>query len=102
MQENKEECKHFHFNANVNVFRLTETEGGEVANYSCDVDIKCVQCGIPFEFIGVPCGDSKKQPMSNIDFTKLRAPIRPYTNSMATEMSYNFSQEEKIKDENRN
>jgi hypothetical protein len=73
------ECKHMNFDASVSVGRLTDGDDGPVTGYTAGVKIKCIDCGIPFEFIGVPGGFSPAQPMVNFDATELRAPIRPST-----------------------
>jgi hypothetical protein len=71
-------CEHLNFQANVKVTRLTDNENENVVTgYSADMKICCVDCGIPFEFIGVPGGYSPIQPMVSFDATELRVPIKP-------------------------
>jgi hypothetical protein len=70
-------CQHEQFEVMAKVVRLTDGDNGPVTGYTADIRIKCVQCEMPFEFIGVPGGYSPSQPMVNFDGTELRAPIRP-------------------------
>jgi hypothetical protein len=70
-------CLHEQFECHCDVTRLTAGEGGPINGYTADIRIKCIECGMPFEFVGVPGGYSHRQPMCSFDATKLRAPIRP-------------------------
>lgn len=81
-------CKHENFRADVKVGRLSEVDDGPVTHYTAEVVIKCADCNTLFEFIGMPAGMSRKVPMTNVDFTEARLPIRPYTHSLATKISY--------------
>lgn len=79
-----QDCKHEIFQCNADITRLTDGDDPEkVTGYSADIRVKCVQCGLPFEFVGVPGGYSPGQPMVNFDATELRAPIRPSTDPAA-------------------
>jgi hypothetical protein len=49
-------CPHKNFSANVNVNRLTKTEGGPVTGYTAEITVKCDQCGKPFQFLGLEPG----------------------------------------------
>lgn len=75
--EKNQDCQHEQFECMAKVGRLTDGDNGPVAGYTADIRIRCIQCGIPFEFIGVPGGYSPAQPMVNFDATELRAPIKP-------------------------
>lgn len=81
-------CEHKSFHAKVNVGRLSEKEGGPITQYTAEVEIKCNECGLPFEFIGVANGFSPDRPMASADFKTLNVPIRPDTGAMATSLSY--------------
>lgn len=70
-------CPHENFWADVDVNRLTNTEGGPVTGYSASIRIKCVDCGEPFRFTGVKAGLSMARPMCSVDETELHAPVRP-------------------------
>jgi len=48
------DCKHETFQASVVVNRLQLTENGPVTHYSADVTVKCKDCGLEFEWCGVP------------------------------------------------
>lgn len=73
-----EECKHFNFISQTSVVRLFEEESPDiVTGFSADIRIKCADCGMPFEFIGLPGGYNPGRPMTSFDATELRAPIKP-------------------------
>lgn len=74
------QCEHFNFETKVRIARLTDTEEGPVTGFSANIRIQCIDCGHPFEFIGVLGGYSPTQPMVNFDGSELRAPIRPSSN----------------------
>jgi hypothetical protein len=48
-----------------------------IVGYTAEIRIKCRECGLPFEFIGVEAGMSCEKPMASVDAQELRAPIRP-------------------------
>jgi hypothetical protein len=85
------ECKHENFKSLARVGRITDGDDGPVIRYTVDLTIVCTDCNTPFEFIGMPAGSSNNAPMTNVDFTEARLPIRPYTNSVATKLSYQFA-----------
>lgn len=66
-------CEHRDFQAVVTINRIADCPTGFMA----DVRIKCADCGIPFEFVGLPSGLHFEKPMVSIDSTELRAPIKP-------------------------
>ena len=76
-------CKHMNFRAEVDVARLTEVEGGPVTGYSASVRISCVECGTPFEFIGLPLGvksllvPNRDEARASLDGCEARLPIMP-------------------------
>jgi len=71
-------CSHPEFRAEVEVTRVLngqdERAGGEVVAFAADVRVKCVACGEPFAWRGVPCGISVNgAPMRSADGLELRA-----------------------------
>ncbi len=70
-------CPHENFDATVRVIRLTETPNAEAHDFMAEIQICCLECRHPFEFLGVAAGLSGMLPMSSIDAQELRAPIRP-------------------------
>lgn len=71
-------CEHKGFHANVDVSRLMKAEGDQtVIAYLAEVRIRCTECNLPFEFIGVDAGLLPSKPMASVDAQELRAPIRP-------------------------
>ena len=89
----KNSCVHEQFEAVNKVARLTEGEGGPVIAYQVDCSIKCVQCGMRFEFVGVPAGVSPNHPMCSADFLEMRIPIRPATGRGPRVIEYDFKKD---------
>jgi hypothetical protein len=84
-------CKHEAFTAKVSVGRLTREDNGPVTGYTADITINCVECGLPFRFIGVAAGNHWAEPRVSIDGTELRAPLEPATHEkFAPSASYVF------------
>lgn len=72
------DCKHERFQCSCAVTRLQDTKEPEkITGYTTDIKVHCMDCGIPFEWIGVSMGVSPLEPMVSADGTELRAPIRP-------------------------
>lgn len=65
-------CEHKDFTAHVVVTRIEDVKG-----FFADIRVKCADCGLPFEFVGVDAGLSYEKPMASVDAQELRAPIRP-------------------------
>ena len=83
------DCKHINFISHTSVARLTDQDDEEkIIGYSANIKIRCIHCGIPFEFIGVPGGYSPGQPMVNFDSTELRAPIKPSSDPVEQTKSF--------------
>lgn len=70
-------CAHEDFEANVDVQRLTDVEGGPVTSFYVEVKIRCTACQEPFCFRGAPHGLSPLRPTISFDGTELTAPIHP-------------------------
>ena len=71
-------CQHENFTAQVNVSRLTKSDtDNTVVGYLAEVRVNCIDCGLPFEWIGVDAGMMHSKPMASLDAQELRAPIRP-------------------------
>lgn len=71
-------CKHEKFHAHASIHRLKDSEQSEeITGWHADIKINCDECGMAFEFIGVPAGLNFNCPTVNLDFTELRIPIRP-------------------------
>ena len=65
-------CPHMNFRADVRVNRISDT-----GRFSADVTIKCVECGVPMRFIGLPVGSDPEGACVNIDGTEARMAIAP-------------------------
>lgn len=70
-------CQHMNFRANVDVARLSDTEGGPITGYSASIGIVCTDCGLPFRFLGLQAGSHYAEPRVSVDATELRAPLEP-------------------------
>lgn len=71
------DCEHKEFEALVEVNRLTRGEGGEVYAWTCDLRIKCRDCGLPFTFPGFANGISSVEGRVSINGETLCIPIKP-------------------------
>lgn len=73
-----DKCLHMNFDAEVSCNRLTKSDDDPtVIAYNAEIRIRCHECGLPFEFIGVDAGMSGERPMASVDAQELRAPIKP-------------------------
>lgn len=80
-------CAHMNFHANVAVGRLQAGEtDATIVGYTADIHIKCSDCGLPFEFAGLPMGSSPMQPMCSVDGQEARMPIMPKGVPMRTDL----------------
>jgi len=66
-------CEHKAFAANVAVNRLEDT-----GKFAADVTIRCRDCNLPFQFIGLPCGLNSEGAAVSVDGTEARLAIVPY------------------------
>ena len=79
-------CKHENFHANVSIARLAIDEAGDkIVGFSADITIKCRDCNLPFEFIGLPMGYTPFQPACSVDSLEARMPIKPKGESVSHE-----------------
>lgn len=63
-------CPHEDFHAEVRVDRLEDS-----GRFCADVRIRCVKCGEPFRFLGLPCGLDLNGATVSVDGTELRVAI---------------------------
>jgi len=82
--EQSNNCPHLNFKAQVDVGRISKVDGGPIEAYQADIKIQCADCNMDFEFVGMPAGNSFEKPMTSMDFIEARLPIRPFTNSVAS------------------
>lgn len=71
------ECEHRNFTASVAVARITHGDGGQVYRYQADVRVNCVDCGLPFRFIGLPAGLDLDGAATSVDALEARLAIAP-------------------------
>lgn len=84
-------CEHKDFIAEVGVGRLSETEGGPITHYTADITVKCSECGVSFDFIGVRHGIDPNAPTMSLDRTKLHAPIEPHGTVMRGKIGFGLT-----------
>jgi hypothetical protein len=73
-------CLHTNFETYAKITRLTDQDDTTiVTGYRGDFTVVCLDCGQPFEFIGVPGGYNPCYPTANVGNTELRCPLRPST-----------------------
>ncbi len=65
-------CNHPDFHSTVNVIRIEDT-----LSYSAEIRIRCIACGIPFRFTGLPGGISMTKPTVSIFANEVDLPIEP-------------------------
>jgi hypothetical protein len=66
------QCKHESFDCSVTVNRLED-----IGRFTADVRIKCLQCGMPFRFIGLPAGVDLNGAAVSINGEEARMAIAP-------------------------
>lgn len=80
---NQGDCEHTNFRARVEVSRITKSETDlSVIGYYADVRIHCIECELPFEFIGLPMGLGPTEPRTSVDCLEARMPIKPKGSSI--------------------
>lgn len=65
-----ERCDHNNFESFVAVNRLEDS-----GRFQMDIRVRCRDCGMPFRFLGVPCGLDLNSARVSFDGTELRAAI---------------------------
>ena len=73
------ECQHLNFRCDASIGRLSAVEGGPVTGYCAYVRVKCIDCGVPFRWVGIAAGNHYAEPRVSIDGIELRAPLEPAT-----------------------
>jgi hypothetical protein len=69
----KNECRHLNFACEVAVNRLEDS-----GRFHADVRICCEECGLPFQFDGLPVGLDFGKPTVSFDGREARMPISPH------------------------
>lgn len=70
-------CEHNNFLADVSVGRLSQTDGGPITSYTADIRIRCADCDLPFEFLGLECGFDLQGARVSIDGQEARIALAP-------------------------
>lgn len=65
-------CEHMNFAAHVAVARIED-----VGSFRAEVTIKCADCGLPFQFLGLPPGYSAAGAHVSLDGLRTDLPIAP-------------------------
>jgi hypothetical protein len=67
-----EACKHMNFSAKVAVARIEN-----IGRFVAEVEIHCVDCGTPFQFMGIAPGFNFEAPTVRLDGLQADLPICP-------------------------
>lgn len=70
-------CQHPSFNVKAEVYRLTDVDDGPPTGFSAEIKANCMECNMPFQWLGLQRGLSTLEPMVSPDGLQLRAPITP-------------------------
>jgi|SRR5580700_686421 hypothetical protein len=71
-------CEHKDFKAMVNVGRLLDNATEScVVGYIADIRIKCAECGLPFEFLGLEPGVDTQGARVSLDGLEARIALTP-------------------------
>lgn len=72
------DCEHMEFMVHADVNRLTDQDGSpRVKAFCMDLRVFCKECGLQFEFVGLPLGYSVYRPTVNIAGLEAHIPIIP-------------------------
>jgi len=90
-------CDHMNFSAEVDVHRLTRDEGGPVTGYMADVRVRCLKCGKPFQFLGLPAGVDTQSATVSVDGLEAHLALCPqgHEPSALDHITANFAPERK-------
>ena len=66
------DCKHMNFDATVGVARMEDS-----GRFVAEVRIKCMECGVPFQFYGLQPGFNFDAPTATLDGLEANLPICP-------------------------
>jgi hypothetical protein len=66
------DCRHEQFDCECAVNRVED-----IGRFTVDVRVKCVQCGTPFVFLGLPLGMDYNSATVSFDGTEARMGIAP-------------------------
>ena len=74
-------CAHMNFDVHAKVARIEKDEiDRTIIAHHVDIRVKCHECGLPFEWVGLPNGFSHYRPTVSIDAQIIRAPLIPMGN----------------------
>ena len=77
INKNEPCCAHMNFEAQVNVGRLMDGDSGPVTGYMADIHVKCAECGLPFQFLGLPMGVDTNGARVSVDGLEARIALSP-------------------------
>ena len=70
-------CPHERFKCDCGVQRITTVKDGPVTHYSAEISLHCTDCGVKFEFVGLPLGSSPYRPTGSMDGLIAYLPMMP-------------------------
>lgn len=65
-------CEHERFSSHVEIFQI---EGSD--QYQLEITVNCDDCGVAFEFLGMPFGERMHGPAMSVDCRQARLPMVP-------------------------
>lgn len=68
-------CDHANFECYGNVIRLYELDGRVLVGYTLEVRLVCMDCLLPFRFLGLPGGLHTTSPTVSFDGLEARLPV---------------------------
>ena len=71
------ECEHARVGLELDMARLTDSDGNHEGQFAADIRVKCLDCKAPFRFKGLPGGYSPDRTMVGINGEELRAAMEP-------------------------
>lgn len=86
MQTDRTPCRHHAFDANCRVARLEDT-----GRFMLEVRVRCIDCGTPFQFLGLPNGlnfDSATVSLDGLEANLAICPEGQRPSPMQTLMGY--------------
>jgi hypothetical protein len=72
-----DECKHENFSVEADVQGITPKDGEPAYRWQADIRIRCITCGLPFRFIGLPAGVDLNGACTSVNAEEGRFAIAP-------------------------
>lgn len=71
-------CQHENFRVDASIARLVDEKNEQTVNaFVAELRVHCLDCGLPFEWVGFRSGYKGNEAMVDPSAQELRAPIKP-------------------------